>query len=1381
MGTAGCGGEAPRLHEICSRIDDQHLSMGYKSLIVLALILLYTIRAEAQDRRGAIESLPATSQAAVVTENIWGHIPSTRVQNGRIDEELGIFRAVYQLNPTITPEATAEATARKWLADDGTRFGIGTPDVLELVNEKQSFGAQHLTFQQTLAGVKVYGRFVHVNLDKTGLPVMAISGYAPHLEGITSFNPVPALNAAQAESLAQRAVSETGASSRAPELLILPDNPPRLVWRVIVWPDSYPGEWEVVLDANTGALIHLMDLRVFSRAHTEDLPVQQAHLPDPEETNKRTSGYGWIWMYDPLTASGQPYGRDYVDNNDQDSDALTGLLTTETLWNIDQNSNDGLYRLNGPWVRIVGPYAPEESDENNFKYTRNDKRFEAVMSYYFIDQSQRYIQDLNLGHPVPSTPIRVDPHASPEDQSYFQYWTNSLHFGDGGVDDAEDAGVILHEYGHAIMYEHMGFPTLNSGEQGVLAEGFSDYWAVSYRRHLMESGQVPMGDWREVFPWDGVFWGGRRADGDDHYDTIEQDCRDNCSYYNYARTWSALMMQLWERIGRETTDRLHVAAFPYLAGNFTLADMVQALVLADDALYDKLYFGQIYDIFARKGFFGSTVGIPIITHTPPQRHTDLSTSVQFEANIEAPGFPIIRAAVVFRLNSGNFLTADMINESQQTWKAEAELPPNTQSLEYYIQASTEIASINLPVSAPRELFSVKLGSDTQAPEIFYTPVTHVTPEQIPLTVSVQVTDNEAVSKVEFQYTKTLPNDQGTESGTLLLRHDVDDTYSGIPALTSNTGEPVPGTWMEYRILAYDEADPPNIAHFPLVGEAQLRLDVIPGPNELGAWNSSEWSELTSGEWAPDDSIFGYKGPLWVTVPDAPYSDMSALSLLSMPEVNVAGYPDAHLEFWHWYDFEHTGVPGPGDVDGVVYDGGQIQISTDGGQSWTVAEPQWGYNGVVDDTRGNPLSGTSAFGGSSFGWRRVRVPLPDAPEDVFRFEVSARLAFGAGNGNSESTTHNFAGWAVRDVRVLADPPADQSPPTILYAPFAHRFIKYGEPSTHIQMAVEDDTGIESIRLNLYEVRDSHLEPLGVYRFRPILETPDWFYADVPVPSFQQSGVLGYHITVRDFDGNIRTPGGDPPGTLLRLYLTTHSPVAALYDAHTSGDWEVSDSGYLATTGTSHQQSAIVLRPVYFSENSQRTMLLLLHTYHLNQGTSAHVSVTEDGGYTWTRLVPSNGYPAMTQSGEGVFAGESPSMIESWFDLGSLKQPYQLRLDLTNSGQQANGSFWKILNAGYYLLPEDTPVIPTPTDIVLYPNFPNPFKGQTNISYVLPETMPVRIKIFNILGQEVQSVVDRVHEAGGYAVNVDMSRLAPGTYWIRMEAGTDVYQQSMTLVR
>jgi hypothetical protein len=55
-----------------------------------------------------------------------------------------------------------------------------------------------------------------------------------------------------------------------------------------------------------------------------------------------------------------------------------------------------------------------------------------------------------------------------------------LKFGKGGVDDAEDAEVILHEYGHAIQDAQQtphGFGP--SVEAGSVGEGFADYWAVT--------------------------------------------------------------------------------------------------------------------------------------------------------------------------------------------------------------------------------------------------------------------------------------------------------------------------------------------------------------------------------------------------------------------------------------------------------------------------------------------------------------------------------------------------------------------------------------------------------------------------------------------------------------------------------------------------------------------------------------------------------------------------------------------------------------------------------------------------------------------------------------------------------------------------------------
>jgi len=1325
--------------------------------VLIALLTFFcTIPVLAQDRSAAVQSLPLTSRFAVVTENAWTHLPSVPVTDGRIDENLGILRASYRLRPAITPEASPESTVRKWLTLVGKDFGIHTPNRLELVSARETIGAHHLTFQQTLAGVKVYERFVHVNLNRTGLPTMATSGYAPHLEIVDTFNPMPAVSASHAESLARRAISSGEAISKPAELLVLPDDPPRLIWRIVAWPDSSSGEWEVLLDARTGALIQLMDQRIF-------------------RSDSSVDGEGYVWLHDPLTASGQSYGGDYTDNNDRDNATLNNLRINITLRDIEQRSN-GMFRLNGPWVRIVGLNIPSESSPDNFKYTRNDDRFESVMAYYYIDESQRYIERLNVG-PAPASPVSVDPHVTTDDNSWFSPSRNLIGFGSGGIDDAEDVGVILHEYGHAVMtHYHSQFAILRA-EQLVLSEGFSDYWAISYRRHLMESGQVPQGDWREVFPWDGIPWGGRRADRNDHYNVIQQNCRPlRCSFYLYGRTWAALMMKLWEQIGRENTDRLHLVAFSYIGPNFTLQDMAEALLEANNALYDEQYSVNIRDVFESRGFLSPELGIPVITHTPLRRIKGGSKPVRIEALIKAAGYSISNAEVHYRLDSGEHQSMAMTYMGANKWIARIQPPIPTKQMEYYLRASTSLRTVTLPRSAPDDVWTIYFGPDTQAPTITYTPITHVNQQEAQLPISIQVTDDDAVSRVILEYTTTFAENQGTEHGTISLTNAGGGIYTFRLPFSEISEKSLPGTWLEYRIIASDAADPPNRSTFPPPHMPLLRLDVLPGPNQLGIWTPGESAGLAMGEWESDNDAFGYEGDVWITAPDAPYKDQPALSLLSFPAVNVAGYPDAHLEFWHWYDFEHTNVSGPGESGGTIYDGGQIQISVDGGQSWTIANPRWKYNGVVDAATSNPLAGTPAFGGSSLGWRRVRVSLPDAPSNAYRFEVRSRLAFGTGIGNTGSSTHNFAGWAVRDAHVLIDPPVDRVAPVIGQSPSAHQFIPIDSSSIPFQIVATDNPGIESVRLHLYDVQEAQLNPLGTYRFTPSHTDSNWYHVEIPVPESQHSKILGYNITARDFDNNVQTIGGKSAGDLLKLYIPSENPHPALSNAFSSGAWIRFNEGYSTKTNQFDQQSSIILEPAYFLNTSERIMLRLRHSYDLNDGHTGHVSVTEDGGTTW-KILPINPEPDDVV----IFSGKVPDIVDTWLDLTSLNQPYQLRVDLIHRNREINPGIWTIFGAEYYRLINEAIPLPATTDLILYPNFPNPFRDETTLSYVLPEKTHVQIVLFNLLGQSIRNITDQTYESGGHAINLNLHGLAPGTYWIQMQAGNSLLQQPITLIR
>jgi hypothetical protein len=139
-----------------------------------------------------------------------------------------------------------------------------------------------------------------------------------------------------------------------------------------------------------------------------------------------------------------------TDQKDADYTALQPAYQIVTLTNLD-----GSGYLQGNWVNVkssTGPLA--YSPNNTFLYNRKDDQFEQVMVYYWVTEAQKYIQSLGFG--VTRRPINMESqdvriNQLGIDNSYSWDKKDLLRFGKGGVDDAEDAEVILHEYGHAIM------------------------------------------------------------------------------------------------------------------------------------------------------------------------------------------------------------------------------------------------------------------------------------------------------------------------------------------------------------------------------------------------------------------------------------------------------------------------------------------------------------------------------------------------------------------------------------------------------------------------------------------------------------------------------------------------------------------------------------------------------------------------------------------------------------------------------------------------------------------------------------------------------------------------------------------------------------------
>jgi len=84
-------------------------------------------------------------------------------------------------------------------------------------------------------------------------------------------------------------------------------------------------------------------------------------------------------------------------------------------------------------------------------------------------------------------------------------------------------------------------------------------------------------------------------------------------------------------------------------------------------------------------------------------------------------------------------------------------------------------------------------------------------------------------------------------------------------------------------------------------------------------------------------------------------------------------------------------------------------------------------------------------------------------------------------------------------------------------------------------------------------------------------------------------------------------------------------------------------------------------------------------------------------------------------------------------------------------------------------------------VLYQNYPNPFNPSTTIRYELPKASYVTLKIYNVLGQEVATLVNEEKPAGNYEVNFNASNLSSGVYFYKIKAGSYVETKKMNLIK
>ncbi len=168
----------------------------------------------------------------------------------------------------------------------------------------------------------------------------------------------------------------------------------------------------------------------------------------------------------------------------------------------------------------------------------------------------------------------------------------------------------------------------------------------------------------------------------------------------------------------------------------------------------------------------------------------------------------------------------------------------------------------------------------------------------------------------------------------------------------------------------------------------------------------------------------------------------------------------------------------------------------------------------------------------------------------------------------------------------------------------------------------------------------------------------------------------------------------------------------------------------------------------------------------------VSLKNSGNFRWWQKRNATPFDVVTQV---------PSGWKGW----NKGYPVPENLAYSNTSLQHAGTDGKAIGdlnwfPDQLVAVDETPDL-VPTKFELSQNYPNPFNPTTQIKYTIPQSRIVTLKVYNLLGQEVVTLVNQEQKPGNYTVNFDASKLASGVYMYRIQSGDFSLTKKMMLLK
>jgi hypothetical protein len=420
-------------------------------------------------------------------------------------------------------------------------------------------GAIH-RFQQSVGGVPVAGGEVVVARPETGRAAVVADHTVAGSRLDRSGGGRQAVGRAAAIARAERAAGVRRLRAPPRGRLVVARSG-RLAWELRLASARPLGDFLVTVDARSGDIVGLRDVLA------------------------RATGSALLYLPNPVAAQG---GFDGLrDRRDRNSPLLGSLRVTAELPRIE--SARGCLR--GQYVDArLGRRARRVCDPDlSWTANRSANRFEALMAYHHVDRTRAYIESLGLSRGLSPKRQRVRANGISADQSYYSPFTRGMTLGTGGVDDGEDADVIVHEFGHAVQNQQVkGFGARLQGR--AMGEGFGDYLAAVMSSQ-MTGGSLEFDPC--IFEWDATSYAQgdpcvRRTNLPLTLPRAQRRCLDDIHCQGQA--WSSTLWELRGALGadaqgRPIVDRVLLESHYMLTRRAGFRDGARALLAADDLLY----------------------------------------------------------------------------------------------------------------------------------------------------------------------------------------------------------------------------------------------------------------------------------------------------------------------------------------------------------------------------------------------------------------------------------------------------------------------------------------------------------------------------------------------------------------------------------------------------------------------------------------------------------------------------------------------------------------------------------------------------------------------------------------------------------------------------